>query len=97
MPSRPLAPDAALGVKLSAICSRNRYTTDPGPVLDELRATAGRRTDILAQEAGIWSGFYDSEHTHTLAVALLEIPGAGDWVALGRKRRDAPWHSTPGT
>lgn len=97
MPSKPLDPDTALGVKLSAICSRSRYTTDPAPVIAELLETAGDRTDILAEEAGTWSGFFDSEHTHTLAVALLEIPGAAEWAVVGRERRGTPWHSTPGT
>lgn len=95
MPSRPLDPDTLLSIALSAICSRNQYTDDPGPVIAELTATAGDRTDLLAREAGTWSGFYDDEYTHTLAVALLEIPGAGEWIALGQKRRAAPWHSTP--
>lgn len=96
MASRPLDPDTLLGVTLSAICSRNRYTHDPGPVLDELRAAAGDRNDILAEGAGRWSGFYDSEHTHTLAAALLEIPGATEWVQLGRERRAAGTHGTQG-
>lgn len=100
MASRGLSPDAALGVRLGAICSRNRYTTDPGPVVDELREAAGSRTDILAAEVGSWIGFYDSEVTHMLAEGLragfadLDLqPG----IDLGRKRRDTPWHSTPGT
>lgn len=97
MASRPLNTDTALGVRLSAICSRNRYTDDPDPVLEELYATADDRTDLLAEEAGTWSGFYDSEHTHVLAMALLTIPGTEQWVELGRKRRDAVGHSTPGT
>lgn len=96
MPSRPLGPDTLLSIKLFTICSRNRYTKDPGPVIAELIATAGDRTDILAQEAGRWSGFYDDEYTHTLALALLKIPGAGEWVALGRERRNAGSHSTQG-
>lgn len=96
MPSRPLDPDTLLGITLGAICSRNQYTDDPAPVIAELIATAGDRTDILAREVGRWSGFYDDEYTHTLAQALLEIPGAAEWVELGRDRRNAGSHGTQG-
>ena len=34
--SRRLSPDVMLSITLDAICSRNRYTTDPGPVVAEL-------------------------------------------------------------
>lgn len=57
MSSRPLDPETTLGVNLSAICSRNRYTDDPGPVIAELIETAGDRTDVLAREAGTSAGF----------------------------------------
>ncbi|WP_234057915.1 hypothetical protein [Microbacterium sp. NFH-22A-Y] len=90
-----LDPDTALDVLLSAICSRNRYTTDPGPVIDELRAAAGDRLDILARVAGSWAGYYGDEHTRTFSEALLEITGADAWVALGRERREAPVHGAP--
>lgn len=96
MPSGPLSADTLLGIKLGAICSRNQYTDDPAPVIAELMATAGDRQDILAQEAGRWSGFYDDEYTHALAQALLEIPGAAEWVQLGRDRRSAGTHGTQG-
>lgn len=46
-----------LGIALGAICSRNRYTTDPAPMIAELLKTAGPRTDILAMEAGRWAGY----------------------------------------
>lgn len=96
MASRSLAPDTLLGITLATICSRNQYTDDPGPVIAELIATAGDHHDVLAREAGTWSGFYDDEYTHTLAVALLEIPGAADWVQFGRERRAAGTHGTQG-
>lgn len=91
-----LSADTLLSIKLSAICSRNRYTKDPAPVIAELIAAADDRQDVLAQESGSWSGFYEDENTRTLAVALLEIPGAADWVALGRERRNAGRHGTQG-
>jgi hypothetical protein len=91
-----LSPDVMLDVRLSAICSRNRYTKTPGPVIDELRAEAGVRTDILAMVAGTWAGFYDGPDTHPLAFALQGLPGARDWIELGQRRRGYVNHgSTP--
>jgi hypothetical protein len=84
-----------LDIKLSAICSRNRYASDPAPVIDELRRVAGNRTDVLAQVAGSWSGYYGDEETQALAAALLTIEGADQWVELGRRRRGMPPHKTP--
>lgn len=95
MASRPLDADTALSVKLSAICSRNRYVDDPAPVIAELLDVAGDKTEILAREVGTWAGFHDSEYTHALAVALLQIPGAAEWVAQGAYRRSIPDHRTP--
>lgn len=96
MGSRAPSADTLLSIRLSAICSRNRYTHDPAPVIAELITTAGDRQDILAQEAGTWSGFYDDEYTHALAEALLEIPGAGEWVQFGHDRSAAGTHGTQG-
>ncbi|MFC7925471.1 hypothetical protein [Microbacterium laevaniformans] len=95
MPRSGLDPDTALDVRLSAICSRNRYTTDAAAVIDELRHIAGERADILARVAGSWVGYYGDDHTRTLCKALLEIPGVIDWVTLGRARRDAGSHGAP--
>ena len=95
MPRSGLDPDAALDVRLSAICGRHRYTTDAAAVIDELRQIAGDRVDILARVAGSWVGYYGDDHTRNLCKALLEIPGAIDWVALGRTRRDAGSHGAP--
>lgn len=81
--SRAIHPDVALNVALSAICGRNRYTKDPALVVDELRVMAGDRTDILAQVAGTWAGYYRDQYTQRLCDALLEIPGAEGWVELG--------------
>lgn len=82
-----------LDVQLSAIASRHRFTTDPNPVIDELRQLAGVRTDILAHMAGTWAGYYEDENTRPLATALRGINGAEQWVALGRKRRGYPNHA----
>lgn len=88
--------DALLGIRLAAMMTRQKFTRDPASVVAELRATAGGRVDVLAREAGIWAGFYDDEHTHDLAVALLEIDGAEKWVALGRRRRGARPYTSEG-
>jgi hypothetical protein len=84
-----------LDIRLSAICTRNQYTHDPGPVIDELRQVAGSHTDILAMVAGTWAGYYRNPHTSELADALLQVEGATDWVELGIKRRGAEPHKTP--
>lgn len=91
----PLAPDTRLDVQLSAICSRNQYTRDPGPVIAELTAAARGRDDILAQTAGMWAGYFDAAETRVLATALQEIPGAEQWVVEGRRRRGIPRHGAP--
>lgn len=95
MPRSGLDPDTALDVRLSAICSRNRYTTDPAAVVDELRRIAGDRTDILGRVAGSWVGYYGDDHTRALCKALLEIADAIDWVGHGRARRNAGSHGAP--
>ena len=87
-------PDTLLGIHLSTICSRNQYTRDPGPVLDELRTVAGDRTDILTREIGTWVGYYEDEHTIILTTALRTLPGLEPWIQLGQQRRGAPRHST---
>lgn len=92
---RGLDPETALDVRLSAICSRHRYTTDAAAVIDELRRIAGDRTDILGRVAGSWVGYYGDDHTRTLCKALLEIPSALDWVGHGRARRDLGSHGAP--
>lgn len=97
MRSRGLSPDTRLGVSLSAIMSKNRYTRDPGPVIEELEVTAGGRIDILTDEVGRWIGFYEDEHTQTLATALRALPLDLDAaIALGASRRLAGTHSTRG-
>ncbi|QWY84611.1 hypothetical protein QEH34_gp29 [Microbacterium phage Footloose] len=95
MQSRGLSPATKLSVELDAICSRNRYTTDPAPVLDELRATAGERTDVLAEAVGTWVGYFEGEYTATLCTALRTLPGLEPWIALGQHRRSLPDPSTP--
>jgi hypothetical protein len=91
----PLEPDTRLDVELSAICARNQYTRDPGPVVAELTIAARGRDGILAQTAGIWAGYFDSPETRTLATALRALPGAEQWVTVGRRRQGVPRHSAP--
>lgn len=95
--SRPQHPDVLLGIQLSAICSRNRYTRDPGPVIAELVLIAGERGDVLAFEVGRSAGYYDDEHTAALVTEILrDIPRAAEWAPLGRSKRAPPAHGTSG-
>lgn len=88
-----LHPDVALSVTLSAICARSRYVADASPVIAELRAVAGDRGDVLAEVAGTWAGFNETDtHAATLAAALRELPGAEAWVEVGRNRAGR-WHA----
>lgn len=95
MPSRGLSPDTLLSVHLDAICSRNRYTTDPASVVDELLATAGDRHDILAESVGTWVGYFEDDTIRTLCAALRELPGVDEWLPLGQDRRRSLGHRTP--
>ena len=92
---RRLSPDTMLSITLDAICSRNRYTTDPAPVIAELYATAGERLDILTESVGIWVGFFEEPHIVTLCAALRELLGLESWIAVGASRRAQPDHRTP--
>jgi hypothetical protein len=95
MPSRGLSPDTMLSITLDAICSRNRYTKDPAPVIAELYATAGDRLDILTESVGIWVGFFEDDYLRTLCTALRELPGLEPWITEGARRRSQKDHSTP--
>lgn len=62
-------------------------------MIDELRATAGARTDILHESVGTWVGYFRAPETEILCAALLDaIPEAGGWVPLGEERRAGPNH-----
>lgn len=91
-----LSRNTLLSVHLDAICSRNRYTTDPGPVIEELLATAGHREDLLAQSVGTWVGYFEDHYTRILCTALRELPDLEPWIALGAHRRGLSDHRTPG-
>lgn len=97
MPSRSLDPDVALGIKIGAVMTRNRYEQDDVQrVVDELYATAGDRLDLLAEEVGLFIGFYEDQDTITLTTALRKLPlDMADAIALGEYRRDLPMHGAP--
>lgn len=87
--------DTALSIRLGAIMGRDRYTRDPGPIIEELRTAAGVRVDILNREVGSWVGYYDHPATKPLVVALLAaFPGALPWLRAGQQRRAAGAHGT---
>lgn len=95
MPSRGLSRETLLSIKLDAICSRNRYTSDPAPVIAELRAAAGDRLDVLTESVGLWVGFFEDDYTRTLCGALRDLPGLEPWLTEGARRRSRKDHSTP--
>ncbi|MBT2474240.1 hypothetical protein J7E68_06520 [Microbacterium sp. ISL-103] len=90
-----LSPNTLLSIELGAICSRNRYTKDPAPVVEQLLMTAGDRIEVLQEAVGSWIGFYEDEYTIILATALRELPGLDPWIAQGAYRRSIPDHRTP--
>lgn len=90
-----LSPDTMLSITLDAICSRNRYSTDPESVIAELYATAGDRLDILTESVGTWVGFFEDAQIATLCAALHELPGLEPWIKVGVERRSIPDHRTP--
>lgn len=94
MPRR-LSPEVMLSIELDAICSRNRYATDPAPVLAELQAAAGQRLDILTESVGTWVGFFEDAETRILCTALRSLPGLEPWITEGEYRRSIPDHRTP--
>lgn len=85
-----------LDVQLSATITRNLRTDDPAPVIAELRRLAGDDHDLLAEVAGLCSGYYEGEHEKALCDALAsEVDGAAPWVQLGRQRRARGVHGGP--
>lgn len=88
MADRGLTEDQRLGVALSALIARHKYARDASATVEELLSVAGARADLLAEEAGLWVGFYETDpDVQPMVAALREIPGAEQWVELGRLRR----------
>jgi hypothetical protein len=91
-----LHPDVLLSISLSAAMSRNQYTADPQPIIDELRQLGGGRPDILLPDVGRWIGYHGIPENAALTSALLEaFPGAVPFIAEGQRTRDRGSHSTP--
>ncbi|MFB7844839.1 hypothetical protein [Microbacterium sp. NPDC056052] len=74
MPSHPLNRDTQLSIAIGAVMSRNEYTQDPAPVIDELYRVAGGRLDLLAAEVGLWVGSNDDQYRARLVAALRTLP-----------------------
>ncbi|AXL13021.1 hypothetical protein DXT68_13375 [Microbacterium foliorum] len=89
-----LSADTLLSIELGAIRSRNRYTTDLAPVVEQLLATAGDRVEVLREAVGSWIGFYEGAYTITLATTLRDLPGLEPWIAVGAARRAQADHRT---
>lgn len=96
-----LHPLRFLGVQISSLCSRDKYSTDPAvhaAAVDEIRKIAGVHTDLRDHEVGVWLGYYGDEYTKTRAAALVDaFPGCVPHIALGAQRRGAGGHRTPET
>lgn len=83
-----------LGITLSNVMSRHRFDTEAQQVVDELRAIAGDRGDVLAMEVGLWVGYHGGdEHVGPLIAALQRVDGIGHWVEVGKHRRGIPNHA----
>jgi hypothetical protein len=104
MPSgrRKPNPDRILCAQLSG--TAKRLARAGGPIdeaLAELRALAGGRGDLLAEEAGIMAGAWSvrvDTGDYLLAAGLLMLAGADHdliarWVDVGRERVMTPKHS----
>lgn len=91
-----LHPDVLLSVHLDALCGRNQYTTDPGPVIEEIHAAASGRDHVRDVAVGTWVGYFRTPETTALCDALLTaFPGAREHVATGAGRRGLA-HSAAG-
>jgi len=97
MPSHGLSHDAILRIDIGCVMSRNRYARDPAPIIAELYATAGNRVELLAEEIGLWVGFYEDDTTRPLTDALRALPLDLDaWIERGQQRSLSGTHSTRG-
>lgn len=85
-----------LDVSLSSVITRNLRTSDPKPLIAELRALAGDDCELLTEVAGLCVGYYRDAYSETLCAALeAQIDGLGPWIELGRERRARGVHGGP--
>ncbi len=94
-------------VRLScaALFEAIRYLATAGVSVDdavaELRELANGRGDLLAEQAGLMTGYAEVApvtDAHRLAARLLVLAGADAdalprWIEIGRQRASAPMHS----
>jgi hypothetical protein len=93
-------PDGIITAQLAGTAGRyaRREPLDVDAALAELRETAGGRTDLLAERAGITLGFYardnrDEWQRKALEAALCIAAGADltrltEWMAVGQERAE---------
>jgi hypothetical protein len=104
MPSgrRKPDPDRILCAQLSGAAIRLARAGGPiDEAVAELRALAGGRDDLLAEEAGLMAGTWSvriGTGDYAIAVGLLVTAGAdhdriAEWIAVGRERALTPQHS----
>jgi hypothetical protein len=101
-PRRKPDPNRILCARLSGTAIRLARAGGPiDEAVAELRALAGGRGDLLAEEAGVMAGAWSSRvdtGDHLLAAGLLVMAGADHdqiarWVEVGRERVMTPRHS----
>ncbi|MBN8423244.1 hypothetical protein JF531_01765 [Microbacterium esteraromaticum] len=85
MPSRPVDPLTTLSVELSALMARNRYTTDPGPVLEEPQRLASEHHEVPAGSR-MWAGSNEANPHGTALVDTPKTIGTPEAIALVRER-----------
>ena len=96
MPSRRLSPRTALDVAMSSVITRNLRTSDPEPVVAELRALAGPDVDLLSEVCGLAVGYYRDSYSAALCDTLeAQIDGLEPWIEIGHRRRARRVHGGP--
>lgn len=98
MTESALPPLVQLGIEISSLCSRDKFSTDAtvhAAAVDEIRRRAGIHTDIRDYEVGAWVGCYGDDYTKRRAAALLNaFPDAVQHMRVGIERRQAGKHTT---
>lgn len=79
-------------IQVAGILSRNQYTRNPEPVVDEV-AELGP-AEKVSWSVGAWIGYYDHPDRATLIDALRRrFPDAAQHEHIGQASRAKPIHS----
>lgn len=90
--SRGLSPATRAAIATDAHLSRHQWTSDPGPVVEELDDSPAVR-----DAAASWAGHHGHmPECRPLVDAVIQWVGEDHpSVAAGRRRASAPWHGAP--